>query len=88
MNVTAIINSLPVVSASISNNYQKIPYVSNTDIIDTCPWFTDPDGDTLVVSIIKFDNILGKYDSNTITVTKCACCLQHYCLRVYNEQYQ
>ena len=58
MNVTVIINSLPVVSASINNNYQQIPYVSNTDIKDACPWFTDADGDTLTVSIIIFDFIL------------------------------
>ena len=51
MNVTLIVNILPVVTASISNNYQQIPYVSNTDIIDVCPWFVDPDGDTFIVSI-------------------------------------
>ena len=58
LNVTVIINSLPVVTASINNNYQQIPYVSNTDIKDACPWFTDADGDTLTVSIIIFDFIL------------------------------
>ena len=55
MNVTVIINSLPVVTASINNNFQQIPYVSNADIKDACPWFTDADGDTLTVNIIMFD---------------------------------
>ena len=54
LNVTVIINSLPVYGASLSSNYQQIPYISNADIKDTCPWFTDADGDTLTVSIPRF----------------------------------
>ena len=54
LNVTVIINSLPVYGASLSSNYQQIPYISNADIKDTCPWFTDADGDTLTVSISRF----------------------------------
>ena len=57
MNVTLIVNTLPVSGASLNSNYQQVPYISNTDITDTCPWFTDADGDTLTVSILAFDII-------------------------------
>ena len=52
MNVTLIVNTLPVFGASLNSNYQQVPYISNTDITDACPWFTDADGDTLTVRII------------------------------------
>ena len=88
MNVTLIVNTLPVSSASLNSNYQQVPYISNVDITDTCPWFTDADGDTLTVKIILSDKIIGESDSNTITATKCSVCVQHYWLRIYIEQYK
>ena len=78
MNVTLIVNTLPVFGASLNSNYQQVPYISNTDITDACPWFTDADGDTLTVRIILSNKIIGECDSNTITATKCTICLQHY----------
>ena len=52
LKVTLIVNTLPTYIASLSSNYQRTPYTSNSNITNSCPWFSDADGDSLTVSNI------------------------------------